>query len=617
MSYEDILTQPRLTSLRMSPDGSRAVVDRAAVEPGAPHFAASLVEVRTDGAAGERTIAIGDGPGDAERVAAFPNPIAGLRAARGAPAIAFGSRLHAGASTVGEDAEKERLRREQQVTAALYEEPPVRFWDHYAGPRVRHVFSLFLGDAEAVNLTPGVGPRLEAMGFDIAPDGASVVCALRRAGRPMRFSDLVVFTPGGEPAPLNNDDAWHDAPEFSPDGRWVACLRREVGDPRRPSRQDVWLIELATGRGRALTTDLPTWPFGLAWSQDSRAVYFAAPLHGREAILHVELDAGEARPFAVDGGFNDLRAPAGGGLFALRSRFEEPHGIVRVEEGGASCTAVWPARDSPRPRPERVSREAARAGDGEAVPFWQLLPPSADPGSPAPLVVLCNAFVPHAWSDRWYFRWNPLSYVAEGYAVIMPDVSPSLGVRAGYVERGWGRWADVATGDLLAAVDAAAGHPAIDGARVALVGGGWGGWLAAFSACHSDRFAAIVTQGAAWNLESYQATTDEYDRWDEQLGDRRADAENHRRHSPSSAAERLTTPALVFTGDRDFRAPADDSIAMFRDLTALGHDVRLVFMHGEGHRIGTLASERVWYRTIFAFLAHHLRGEPWVKPPVL
>jgi dipeptidyl aminopeptidase/acylaminoacyl peptidase len=636
MGYEDILAQARLSGLRLAPDGSRVIVSLARAVDGATR--SQLVEIdvasgRVDrgldppGAAAASAVYLPDGrllvaaSGAPEaaglwldgaesfsRVLPWANPISGLAAADGV--AAFVSAVHPGA----DDATKQRLREAADVQAILYEDLPVRFWDRRVGPREPHLFVSGLGEAP-VDVTPDVGAGLVAMQFDIAPDGSCLAAAVRRAEDPTRVSDVVIYARDAAPRVLTADDrAWYDAPRFSPDGRRVMVQRREIGDPRAPSSRALELIDVDGGASRTVGGALASWPAEAAWSPDGRAICCIAQVDGYDALFRVDTRSDEVTALIPDASCSDVQVAADGTVFVLRSTFHAPPEVVRVRD--AQATPVW-SPHAPRPARERVQRGRAAGPDGSEVPYWLILPEAGSDAPPAPLVVLANAYVPFAWTNRWYFRWNPAAYAAAGYAVLMPDLSPALGYGDAFIARGWGRWTDVSFTDLLTTVDRVGANPRIDATRVGLLGGGWGGWLAAWAAGHTDRFRCIALQGGAWNLPSYLGASDEYDRWEEQLGDPFAERERYVRFSPASAVEQVRTPVLIVAGEQDFRAPAADAIGMFRDLRRQRVDARLLLMPEEGHRIAKLANEKLWYQTLFAFFGHHLRDEPWIRPELL
>lgn len=640
MSYEQILAVPRLAGLRVSPDGKRAMVSVTAPSGDGRQTATDLCEVSletaarrviqhagmsvTEGAylhdgglalAGRRSTDVAgyglsvtsDGDGAPAAVVPWPAPISMLRSARGAQAIAFLSPQPPPVQSSTDLPSRAR--------AAHFGEAPARWWDHYAEPPA-HLFLAVLDrsrltDTRPVDLTPHAGSSLEGMAFDIAPDAGQVAATVRRSGAATRLNDLVAYSAENDPAILTSGDAWYQDPRYSPDGRYLAAVRRDPGTVHRVAEVAIWIIDLSTGESILLPAGDASWPNALEWAHDSAAIYYVAPAAGLDAVFRADIASGKTIQMTRDGSYSDLNPARDGALLALRSTFSEPPTVVRLEPDDRRLARLWPDSQPSRvPATGTVARTVAGAPDCGSVPYW-LHKPLKTSAEQAPLVVLCNAYVPHSWTNRWYFRWHPSAYTSAGYAVAAPDLSPSLGYGPEHLARGWGRWTDVALADLLAVAEHAAQDPDVDGTRIALIGGGWGGWLTAWAAANSDLFRAIVTQGGAWNMYANQSAADGADRWDEQLGDRFAEPGRYWRASPASVAAQLRAPVLIVTGDRDFRSPADDAIAMFNDLRALDSDAHLLFLYGEGHRIGSLAAEHAWYGSIMSFLGHYLcTGSP-------
>jgi dipeptidyl aminopeptidase/acylaminoacyl peptidase len=79
------------------------------------------------------------GGGEARRIAAPPGGVTGIAAARGTTAggtatVAFASPVLPGADGPGEDAKRRKARHDAGVTAILHEAGPLRYWDHDLGP---------------------------------------------------------------------------------------------------------------------------------------------------------------------------------------------------------------------------------------------------------------------------------------------------------------------------------------------------------------------------------------------------------------------------------------------------------------------------------------------------
>ena len=90
---------------------------------------------------------------------------------------------------------------------------------------------------------------------------------------------------------------------------------------------------------------------------------------------------------------------------------------------------------------------------------------------------------------------------------------------------------------------------------------------------------------------------------------RNRDRDRFERWSPSKGMTRWRTPTLVVHGERDYRVPVGEALALFEGLQLHGVPSELLIYPDEGHWI--LKPENIvsWHQHIFRFLAEHLRPE--------
>lgn len=670
---DTFLAQPRVSGLVLAPDGSRLVASVARPAPDGRTFATALWALDPAGldqprrltrsAPGESGAAFGPdgsllftsarpdperkrtngarpgrdddppaglwllppGGGEARLVVSEPAGVNGIAVARHSGAVVVAADRFAGSAGTDEDEARDRARREAGVSAVLFEQYPARYWDRALGPRQRR---LLVGPApgpdgtlgDLVDLTPEPGRHLDVTGFDVTPDGGTVVTGWRpseRAG--WHVVDLVAIdTATGDRRTLLATGAAHGSVRCAPDGRHVLCRREWPGGADHPSDVTLWLVDLATGQDRELTPGLDLWPGDAAWAPDSSAVYFVAAEQGRAPLFRVEVAGGRVTRLSRDGAFScPCPAPDGETLFALRATVGTPPGAVALDARAAD-------RD-PRPVPSpgdgvvvpgRVEELTAPAGDGAAVHAWLVLPESATAADPAPVVVFMHGGPLASW-NCWQWRWNAQLLAARGYAVLLPDPALSTGYGRDFVARGWGRWGDRPPADVLAALDAALARPDLDAGRTAAMGGSFGGYLANWLAGHTDRFRAIVTHAGLWSLDQFLGTSDVGVWWQTELGDPDVAASRHEQHSPHRHAAAITTPMLVIHGGRDDRVPVGEALRLWTDLRRHGVDSRFLFFPDENHWIEKPGNIRVWYETVLAFLDHHVRGQDWARPSLL
>jgi dipeptidyl aminopeptidase/acylaminoacyl peptidase len=668
LTLDRFYSTPRISGLRLSPDGRRLVVAVSRRGPEANEMRTALWQVDPTGAAAPRRLTRSSA---GESAAAFahdgsllftsarPDPdvkadpdhkiaalwrlpaeggeaglllapdggIEGVAAARNAGAIAFGALLHPAATNLEDDAARAKARTEAKVGALLFEDYPIRYWDHWLAPRRQRFFAAPLpADPEArlepVDVTGDPGPAFLESDFDISPDGRTIVTSwFDGSSLPATPVDLVAIDVETKTRrTIAHTDGYFAHPRVSPDGRFVVSVRTTAGAPDQAAVSTVWLIDLATGEGRDLTPKLDLWPESPVWAPDSGAVFFVADLLGGVAAFRVDLVDGKTTCLVSEGALADLcPSPDGRTLYALRASMAAPARIVSFATTGENQTPVELPKsidDGGVAGRGRVERLTATAADGTPIGSWLALPPDASAEHPAPLVVFAHGGPIGSWNG-WSWRWNPHLLVERGYAVLMPDPAISIGYGQRMVERGWGRWGETPYTDILTALDGALTRADLDASRTALAGGSYGGYMANWVAGHTDRFRAIVTHASLWDLRPFHGTTDTGVDWEHEMGDPYRQPEFYERQSPAAHIGSIKTPMLVIHGEQDFRVPVGEALALWTDLRRHGVPARFLYFPDENHWILKPNNARLWYETVLAFLDEHVLGREWVRPELL
>ena len=665
------LELPRVSGLALAPDGRRLVATVATVAPDGKKFVTALWELDPRGvrrprrltrsAPGESGAAflpdgsllftsartdpealpdddepvtalwlLPPGGGEARLVASVPGGITGVRTAREAGTVAFLADVFPGAETLAEDRETGKAREDAGVSAVLFESYPVRYWDHYLGPREPRLFASPPPDADRgrieplPSLTPTPGRALDEASFSVTPDGETVVTTWQPDDdvRNPRTQLVAVDPLTADRRVLLDDPASSvDAVACSPDGRSVVCQRGWHGTPDEAPRVTLWLVDLAGGAGRDLLPGFDLWPHQPVWTPDGGAVLFAADQDGRTPVFRVEVggpDGGRVTRLSAEGTFSELcPAPDGRRLYALRASVSSPPQAVALNTTGADQRPEGlPTPGLPLEVPGRLTEVRTSAADGVPLRAWLVLPAEASPSSPAPLVTFVHGGPLSSWSG-WHWRWNPQVLAARGYAVLLPDPALSTGYGQEFVGRGRGRWGAEPYADLMALIDAAGARPDVDQTRTAAMGGSFGGYMANWVAGHTDRFRCIVTHASIWSLEQFRGTTDSASYWEREFGQPEEDPSRYRDHSPDRHAEAVRTPMLVIHGERDYRVPIGEALRLWTDLKLRGVDAKFLYFPDESHWILRPSNARVWYETALAFLDEHVLGKDWVRPSLL
>ena len=681
------LSLPRVAGLALSPDGHRLVTSVATVAPEGKRFVTALWELDPDGerqprrltrsAPGESGAAfLPDGSllfissrpdpdekpgagkggskekdkddevanlwllpvagGEARLLASAPGGIETVVTARDSGTIVLATASFPGVATPEEDEERAKAREEAGVRAQLFEQYPIRYWDHYLGPRERRLLVAApppedseVRLEELRPITPDAQRHLDQTSFDVTPDGATVVAGWVEDSDPVaRRTELVAIdtTTADRRVLASEEGVDFGGARCSPDGRWVVCQRSEHGTRDTVGRSSLWLIDLTGATApRDLTPGLDLAPHTPVWAPDSSAVLFTADQGGRGPLFRVEVlpDGGESGTAAVtrlsaDGYFTDVcPSPDGTRVFALRSSLGGPPGAAVLDARAADQDATpLPSPGLPLDVPGRLEELEATAADGVAVHSWLVLPPGASATEPAPLVVFIHGGPIASW-NTWSWRWCPHLLAARGYAVLLPDPALSTGYGQAFMDRGRSRWGEAPFTDLMAAVDAAVARDDIDESKTAAMGGSFGGYMANWVAGHTDRFRGIVTHASLWALDQFHGTTDVGVWWEREFGDPYADLGPYLANSPHRHIDRIRTPMLVVHGELDHRVPVGEALRLWTDLKRHGVDARFLYFPDENHWILKPQNVRVWYEAVFAFLDHRVLGKDFERPALL
>lgn len=260
------------------------------------------------------------------------------------------------------------------------------------------------------------------------------------------------------------------------------------------------------------------------------------------------------------------------------------------------------------------------ARDGLKLVSYLTLPKGSDaatPGRPSrklPLILLVHG---GPWA-RDEFGYSPYhQWLANrGYAALSVNFRASTGLGKSFVNAGNNEWARAMDDDLLDAVDWAITANIADPARVAIMGGSYGGYATLASMTRNPtKFACGVDIVGPSNLETLLATIPPY--WEagraifhRSIGnpDTADGLALLRERSPVHLADRLARPLLIGQGANDPRVKQAESDQMVAALKAKGIPVTYVLFPDEGHGFARPENNIAFNAITEQFLAAHLGG---------
>ncbi len=472
----------------------------------------------------------------------------------------------------------------------------------------------------ARDLTPG---EHEFDGADWLPDSTGLVCAAATHDTwDLDLQSHLHLVPlHGEPRPLTTGAIRVGDPCVSPDGTQVAFTGGEDPDVD-PQNGRLGLLDLATGERRWLDTGLDrTWspypsPGRPRWADDGHLV---AAVEDRGGVhLYLVPVAGGAIEPLVAGSRAVAAFDAAGGVLALAAgTAHEPNEafVVRagLERRVSEATASFRAQARP------IAPVSLTAGDHE-IDVWVFLPEGYDASGTARYPMLVNIHGgPFTQFGHRFFDEAQVQAGA-GYVVVLSNPRGGSGR-----ETAWGRaiagaksrilpgtgWGSVDADDIHTVVDTVlARYPAIDPARIGVIGGSYGGYLTSWLVGHSDRFAAAVSERSVNNMLTLEWTSDIATAFRTELGVTHLDdPQEYLRMSPISYVRDMNTPVLILHSEDDLRCPISQAEELFVALRLLGKPVEFLRFPGEGHeltRSGSPCHRVQRFEAILEYFGRHL-----------
>jgi len=413
---------------------------------------------------------------------------------------------------------------------------------------------LDLESSEATHLTSHTPPVMYAHG-QFSPDGRTIFFTTDAASE---FSRVARMGLGDRRiAYLSDDDADVDWLRLSPDGKLLAIMRNYDGYGRLSIMDLEHGIEIPA-------PDLPDGvPMEPTWSGDARRLAFAftAPTDNANIWLW-DVEMASCRQ------------------------------ITHVAQGGI-------------PRDTFAVPEFIRypTFDGREIPAFLHMPPVERP----PVVVLVHGG-PEAQARPSF---DPMTqfFVNHGYAVFTPNVRGSTGYGRTYTHLDDVEKRMDAVADLDAAARWLKASGRVDGNRLAVMGGSYGGFMVlAAVTTYPDLWSAGVDIVGIANFETFLRHTSAYRRhWRiPEYGDPDRDAELLRAISPITHIDRMKAPLLVIHGDNDPRVPLSETEQVVEEVRRRGVLVEMLRFADEGHGVVKLANKLVAYPAIAAFLDRYL-----------
>ncbi|MHC2998088.1 S9 family peptidase [Microbacterium sp. HJ5] len=435
--------------------------------------------------------------------------------------------------------------------------------------------------AEARQLTEGAASHA---GLVFTADGAEVLTTvdeIEGERRDLRTRVVAIAVDGSGIREVIGVDAGLSlyGLDVAPDGA-IALLAHEVGDQGvdfiAPG-VGLWLLE---AEGPRRLTDAETIDLGEVGSHITPVggdFLVQDRTRGRVRLLRVTRGGDVTEVLGGDVEVTGHDA-AGDRIVAAIARPDSYGELVLIEEGDARTLTAFGvgAAASGIAAPRELTVDGR---DGYPVHGWVATPEGE---GPFPVILQIHGGPYASYGVHLFDETQVL--VDAGYAVVYSNPRGS----AGY-GRAHGRSIrqQMGTLDFADVIDflegAVASDPRLDGDRVGVMGGSYGGYLTAWVIAHDHRFAGAIVERGFLDPTSFQGTSDIGTFFgDEYVG---VSADDIARQSPMAVVDQVTTPTLVMHSELDFRCPLEQATRYYAALKRHGVDAEMLVFPGENHEL--------------------------------
>ncbi|HSM57113.1 MAG TPA: S9 family peptidase, partial [Candidatus Sulfomarinibacteraceae bacterium] len=381
-------------------------------------------------------------------------------------------------------------------------------------------------------------------------------------------------------------------------------------------------LEPASGTWETLVS--PNWDVELmALSPSGRYLAYAVNVEGGSRLEVIDMARGAGWPGPGLGA-----TPGVVGYFDQRLAFSPDDERLAFSFSSATRTSdvyVWDVTDDEAyaatmsahgglPVNSFVAPELVRYAtfDEREIPAWYYRPAYAggEDGAGFPVVVIVHGGPESQYRPAFNFLAQYLAH--HGYGVLAPNVRGSTGYGNSYSHLDNAEKRMDAVADLAHAARWLKGRAEVDGERIAVYGGSYGGFMVLSAlTTYPELWAAGVDIVGISDFVTFLENTSDYRRAhrEAEYGSLAEHREFLERIAPMRHVDRIQAPLMVIHGANDPRVPLSEAQQLVDALREREVPVEFLVFDDEGHGIVKLRNKRVAYPAIVAFLDQQLSGE--------
>ena len=392
------------------------------------------------------------------------------------------------------------------------------------------------------------------------------------------------------------------SPKWSPDGKTIAFLSSDDKTDFSLSNIYLYLVPAGGGEPRNLSPKFDERISSFDWSSDNQTIYFSAPQKVTNQLFSVFIKTGQI-----------TSVTSGNRVFGRSFSFSKDF-----------SKAAFPATDPSMPTEVYVSsvnnfnpvkltdnnthlKEVAfgqtevirwKSPDGIEVEGLLVKPVGYQSGKRYPLLTYVHGGPTGAFKMSFAVQFIPGTVVqmepypvqvlaGQGYAIFMPNPRGSIGYGEKFRK---GNISDFGGGDyrdIMSGIDYLIGQGIADSDKLGIMGGSYGGYMAAWAITQTDRFKAASVYAGQKSLVSGMGQGNNSEIYGSQFFSSvpwKAKQEKEQR-SPINFVANVKTPTLLQHGEADNANPLPQSYEFYNALRVQKVPVEFAIYPRQGHYV--------------------------------
>ncbi len=463
--------------------------------------------------------------------------------------------------------------------------------DGYLNDRRSHLYLYDIASKKVDTLTRGAWDDERPIW---SPDGTQLLFMSNRRPDADKVDNqdlwVVDARPGAMPRQLTTFDGRDisaSAGAWSPDGKQVAFLTGTDVGSLAYDQYRLAVLSVAGGAPRVITDKLDRGVSQPMWSSDGASIVLLVTDDREQYVARVDSATGTLTRLTRERNEVSTLARGPNGRWAvLASDPEHPNEVYAFDNGALRRLTTHNDAFMATIQLGRVEGFSSKGKDGAETHSVLIRPPGKESARGLPTVMFIHGGP--KGQDGYGFDLTRQMIAAKGFAVVGVNYRGSDGRGHAWQRAIYADWGNKEVIDILGATDEIVKMGVADPARLGIGGWSYGGILTDYTTASDTRFKA-ASSGAGSALQLTMYGTDQYiTQYEAELGSPWKNPQLWLKLSyPFFKADKIKTPTLYMSGEKDFNVPTSGSEQMYQALKVLGVETQMVVYPGQFHGLTT------------------------------